>query len=122
MPPRASSSLEHTSTSPRTASAPTATAPRSSDGELEISAKPPCDVSIDGKPLGRKTPIIGLAVDAGVHRITLDNVQYRIDESVSVQVLAGKRARVIQDYSARLSRVDPNGTIDPFSPGKGSSR
>jgi serine/threonine-protein kinase len=120
--PRASSSREQTPTSPRTASASIATAPRPSDGELEISAKPPCDVSIDGKPLGRKTPIIGLAVDAGIHRVTLENVQYRIEESVSVQVLAGKRARVIQDYSARLSRVDPNGTIDPFGVGKGSSR
>jgi serine/threonine-protein kinase len=123
-PRREASTHDHTATPQRLVAASDATVapPPAGDGELEISAKPPCDVSIDGKPLGRKTPIVGIAIEAGIHRVTLNNAQYRISESLDVQVSAGKRARVIEDYSAKLSRVDPNGTIDPFAASKGSGR
>jgi serine/threonine-protein kinase len=111
-PPRRTTT---TPTSPTTTTAPT---PPPTTGELAISSKPPCEVSIDGKPTGRRTPIPALSVEGGIHRVTLDNAQLGIDETVYVQVIPGKQARVVEDYSARL-HVDPNGTIDPF---RGSGR
>jgi serine/threonine protein kinase len=85
------------------------------DGDIAISAKPPCDVAIDGAALGRTTPITGFALTAGIHRVTLENAQLGISETVYVQILAGKHARIVKDYSARLVHVDPNGTINPFA-------
>ena len=82
-------------------------------GELDITSKPPCDVSIDGKPIGRHTPIIGLMLEAGMHTIALVNDKYGIDETVHSQILSGKPVLIKRDYSARM-HVDPNGTIDPF--------
>jgi hypothetical protein len=87
-------------------------------GELSISSKPPCEVAIDGKSLGRRTPISSLSLEGGIHRVTLENAQFGISESVYVQILPGKAARIVKDYSAKL-RVDPNGTIDPFAKGSG---
>lgn len=91
--------------------------PRPGDGELDISSKPPCEVAIDGRPLGHRTPLTGFRMESGIHRVTLTNDQYGIAETVSVQVLAGEPVRVVKDYSARIRPVDPNGTIDPFAGG-----
>ena len=88
------------------------------DGELAITSKPPCDLSIDGKPTGRHTPLAALPLAAGTHRVTLVNRAYGIDETVVVDVVPGKQARISKDYSS-LIHVDPNGTLDPFGNGNG---
>jgi eukaryotic-like serine/threonine-protein kinase len=88
-------------------------APPPADGELDIRTRPPCDVAIDGKPIGRHTPILSLHVEAGIHGVTLTNAQYGIAETITKQVLPGQNASIDEDYSSRI-KVDPNGTLDPF--------
>jgi len=85
-----------------------------SEGELAISAKPPCEIAIDGRPTGHRTPLASLHLSAGAHRVSLVNLEYRINESMTVVVHPGEVARLIEDYSNRAHVVDPNGTIDPF--------
>jgi serine/threonine-protein kinase len=84
------------------------------EGELDMTSKPPCSISIDGKATGRYTPVADLSVEPGIHRVTLRNGQYGIEDSVSVQILPGQKARIVKDYSARMHGIDPNGTINPF--------
>jgi eukaryotic-like serine/threonine-protein kinase len=118
--PSAAVSAPSLPTTPRSPAVPNASqhvtnASTPVDGELAISAKPPCDVAIDGKPTGRRTPVTDLSLAGGIHSVTLTNAQFGISETAYVQVMPGKQARVVKDYSARLPRVDPNGTINPFA-------
>lgn len=83
-------------------------------GDIDVSSKPPCEVAIDGTPTGRHTPLTGYKVEPGIHRVTLINDKLGISETVTVQVLSDKPARIVKDY---MSKIDPNGTIDPFKHG-----
>jgi serine/threonine protein kinase len=84
-----------------------------SRGELAITSKPPCDVTIDGKSAGH-TPLPSLTLDPGMHNIALVNDEYGIKDTIVVQILAGKQNQIVKDYLVRKKRIDPNGTIDPF--------
>jgi tRNA A-37 threonylcarbamoyl transferase component Bud32 len=90
-------------------------------GALDLSTKPPCNVSIDGKPTGRRTPIVALSMSAGTHRVTFENAQLGITKTVDVRVVSGQLVRVVENYLPSAPHVDPNGTIDPFG-SKGSGR
>ena len=88
-------------------------------GELSVSAKPPCEVIVDGRPTGRYTPLVGLALAPGMHRVLLRNRQFEIEETMTVQIVPGKHVRIVKNYTDRMQRIDPNGTVNPF---KGARR
>jgi hypothetical protein len=71
-------------------------------GTLMLGAKPPCDIFIDGKKTGLKTPQRALAVSPGTHRITLVNREHRITETFSVDVKAGASTKIVKDLTGRM--------------------
>jgi hypothetical protein len=71
--------------------------PRSQTGTLMLGSKPPCDIIIDGKKTGKKTPQRSLQLKAGKHRVTLVNDEFGIRKSFSVRVRGGGTTRVIKD-------------------------
>jgi hypothetical protein len=70
-------------------------------GALMISAKPPCEIVVDGKPTHRSTPQRALALAPGTHRITLLNASMHIHRDVDVQIAANQSTKVIQDLLKR---------------------
>lgn len=66
-------------------------------GTLMISAKPPCEIVIDGRTTGLTTPQRAIALPAGGHRITLVNSEKSIRKVVSVQIVANTTAKIIED-------------------------
>ncbi len=68
-------------------------------GRLTVSAKPACEVSINGKAIGRMTPVRDLPLAAGIHKITLTNKELGVNETIAVRVSAGKETKVTQDYT-----------------------
>jgi hypothetical protein len=81
---------------------PAAPATGGKGGMLMLGAKPPCDIFIDGKNTGLKTPQREIKVAAGAHKITLVNKQYKISESFSVDVKAGSPTKVVKDLTKRM--------------------
>ncbi|HEX3759089.1 MAG TPA: hypothetical protein VHW23_10300, partial [Kofleriaceae bacterium] len=66
-------------------------------GTLMISAKPPCEIVIDGRATGLTTPQRSIALAAGSHRITLLNSEKSIRKVVNVQIVANTTAKIIED-------------------------
>ncbi|MEZ4400778.1 MAG: hypothetical protein R3B06_12205 [Kofleriaceae bacterium] len=84
--------------------APRAAAAPAAGGVLQVGAKPPCEIVIDGKATGLTTPQRAIKVVPGDHRITLINRAYRINESVTVVVKAGASVKVIKDLTSKMKR------------------
>jgi hypothetical protein len=76
-----------------------AAAPDGSMGSLSISAKPPCEIAINGKATGRTTPVRDLPLSVGIHKITFVNKSLGVNETIAVRVTAGKETKVAQDYT-----------------------
>jgi hypothetical protein len=55
-----------------------------------ISSKPWAEVSIDGKPTGKITPIVNYVMPCGKHRITFKNADLMIERNESVMLKAGQ--------------------------------
>ncbi len=72
------------------------------DGTMSIGSKPPCDIFIDGKPTGQKTPTRDIKMSAGKHKITLVNNEFSIKESFIVDVKEGPNKAVVKDYSDKI--------------------
>lgn len=72
------------------------------EGTLQVSAKPPCEILVDGKATGLRTPQRQIVLSVGSHRIGLVNQEYGINESYSVEVSAGSPAKLVKDFSDRL--------------------
>ncbi|MBK9032498.1 MAG: serine/threonine protein kinase [Myxococcales bacterium] len=72
------------------------------DGTLLLSAKPPCEIFVDGRNTGLKTPQRDLKLSAGKHKITLLNNEFGIKESFSVDIKADEQTKAIKDFSDRL--------------------
>jgi len=70
-------------------------------GMVLVGSKPPCSIYVDGRPTGKTTPD-RLRLKAGRHRVSLVNRKYHIRRTVSVRVRAGKRTRVIRDFSDKV--------------------
>jgi len=66
-------------------------------GTLMISAKPPCEIVVDGRITGLTTPQRSIALAAGSHRITLVNSEKSIRKVVNVQIIANTTAKIIED-------------------------
>ena len=75
--------------------APVATA----KGTLRISSKPPCAITIDGRPSGKTTPQAALALSVGSHQITLTNEEQGINLTTEVEIKADKSSSVVQDFT-----------------------
>lgn len=67
-------------------------------GMLMISSKPPCEIIVDGKSTHLQTPQRALPLAAGGHTITLVNAQMHIKKQISVDIVAKKPTKVIQDF------------------------
>jgi hypothetical protein len=55
-----------------------------------ISSKPWAEVSIDGKPTGKITPLVNYSMPCGKHRITFKNADLMIERNESVTLKAGQ--------------------------------
>lgn len=89
---------------PKPAPAPktVAAAPAAGNGILMVSAKPPCNIAIDGKPTRLVTPQRSISLPAGPHKITLTNTQSRIAKTLTITITAGKPTKLIQDFTAQV--------------------
>jgi hypothetical protein len=72
------------------------------EGILSIGSKPPCDIYIDGKATGLKTPQREIKLPAGHHKVTLMNNDFSIKESFGVDIKAGQPTKTVKDYSDRI--------------------
>jgi PEGA domain len=68
-------------------------------GMLRISSKPPCAITIDGRPSGKTTPQAALALSVGSHQITLTNEEQGINLTTEVEISADKSTAVVQDFT-----------------------
>lgn len=71
-------------------------------GTLAVSAKPPCQIYIDGRNTGLKTPQRSIQLTPGRHRITLINAEHRINRSFNVTIAAGKTSRLVRDMMKQV--------------------
>jgi eukaryotic-like serine/threonine-protein kinase len=55
-----------------------------------ISSKPWAEVSIDGKPTGKITPLVNYSMPCGKHRVTFKNADLMIERNESVTLKAGQ--------------------------------
>jgi outer membrane biosynthesis protein TonB len=71
-------------------------------GTLQLAAKPPCEIIIDGRKTGLTTPQRDLDLPAGKHKVTLINKEHGIKEAFSVTVKAGQSTRVVKDLTRKM--------------------
>jgi hypothetical protein len=64
-----------------------------------LGSKPPCDILIDGKPTGLKTPQRAIELAAGSYRVTLVNKDLGIEKKFKVKIAPGKTTKAIQDLT-----------------------
>jgi PEGA domain len=69
-------------------------------GTLMISAKPPCEILIDGKATGLSTPQRAMPLPAGAHKVTLVNSGANINKTVMVQINADQPTKLVKDFLA----------------------
>jgi len=55
-----------------------------------ISSKPWAEVSIDGKPTGKITPLVNYSIPCGKHRLTFKNADLMIERNESVTLKSGQ--------------------------------
>ena len=73
------------------------------DGTLALGSKPPCEIYVDGRDLGMKTPQREIKLSAGKHKITLMNNEFNIKENFSVDIKSGESTRAVKDFSSQIS-------------------
>jgi hypothetical protein len=61
-------------------------------GQLDVNALPWARVYVDGKLRG-ETPIQGMTLRAGVHRLRLVNPRWKVSHEETVRIVAGQRVR-----------------------------
>ncbi len=66
-------------------------------GKLTVNAIPVSKVVIDGRPMG-STPLVGMVVSAGRHRVTLVDARSNTRYSESVEVAPGGTAKVVHRF------------------------
>ena len=69
------------------------------NGVLMVSAKPPCEIIIDGRATHLVTPQRSIPLTSGAHAVTLVNVSVGIKKTIAVKVDAKKPTKVIQDFT-----------------------
>jgi hypothetical protein len=71
----------------------------SAGGTLMISSKPPCEIEIDGKSTGLRTPQRAMPLSAGPHKVTLVNSDASINKTLMVQINAGQSTKLVKDLT-----------------------
>lgn len=80
---------------------PATTAPQG-EGELRVASTPSCEVIIDGKSRG-STPLVGIKLPAGKHRLQLVNSRFGIDRTYTIEIVANEVTKKKYDFP-----VQPN--------------
>jgi serine/threonine protein kinase len=78
------------------------TKPAGGDGVLAIASKPPCDIFVDSKDTGLKTPQREMKLSAGKHKITLVNNEFSIKETFWVEVKANETVKASKNFMDKL--------------------
>ena len=84
---------------------------------MSIGSKPSCEIQIDGKATGLRTPQQEIKLAAGRHVVTLINSDHAVADTFQVDIKPGSVVKQFKDYSAQLrdTQPDPNRqTINPF--------
>ncbi|MCP4449360.1 MAG: PEGA domain-containing protein [Myxococcales bacterium] len=68
-------------------------------GTLMLGAKPPCEISINGKKTGLTTPQRSMQLPEGTHRVVLVNKEQGVRKSFKVRIKSGRTTRAIQDLT-----------------------
>lgn len=101
-PSRKKSAAAAAGASSLTASAPASSGSSSDKGTLMLGSKPPCDIILDGKPTGLKTPQRAMDLSAGTHQVVLVNADLGIEKKFKVKIAPGKTTKAIQDLTSKL--------------------
>lgn len=72
-------------------------------GTLLLGAKPACQIFIDGRDTGKKTPQRNLSLAVGQHRITLLNNEFGIKESFTVKIKSGEATKSIKNFMDQVN-------------------
>ncbi len=67
------------------------------EGELRVSSSPSCEIMIDGKSRG-STPIAGIKLSPGKHRLQLINSRFGIDRTLTIDIVAGEVTKKKYDF------------------------
>ncbi|MEP6861981.1 MAG: PEGA domain-containing protein [Deltaproteobacteria bacterium] len=70
-----------------------------SGGTLMISSKPPCEIEIDGKSTGLRTPQRAMPLPAGAHKVTLVNSDANVNKTLMVQINPGQSTKLVKDLT-----------------------
>lgn len=62
-------------------------------GTLDVACRPWCKVYVDGKPLGRNSPIVGLPLPSGTHSLKLEHPPSGGVREFKVVILPGEQVR-----------------------------
>jgi len=79
------------------------TPPAETYATLMIGSKPPCRIFVDGQDTGLTTPQRDVRVRAGRRTITLRNDELGVEHSSTVNVIGGRKAKLIRDLTAQLA-------------------
>lgn len=77
-------------------------APSSGKGTLMLGSKPPCDIILDGKPTGLKTPQRAMELAPGTHSVVLVNAELGVEKKFKVKIAPGKTTKAIQDLTGKI--------------------
>jgi serine/threonine protein kinase len=72
------------------------------EGTLALASKPPCQIFVDSKDTGLKTPQRELKLSAGKHKITLVNNEFSIKETFWVEIKANDVTKAAKDFMDKV--------------------
>ena len=72
-------------------------AAQAGEGELRVSSSPSCEIMIDGKSRG-STPMAGIKLSPGKHKLQLVNSRFGIDRTLTVDIVAGEVTKKKYDF------------------------
>ena len=70
---------------------------KAGEGELRVSSSPSCEIMVDGKSRG-STPMAGIKLSPGKHKLQLVNSRYGIDRTLTVDIVAGEVTKKKYDF------------------------
>src|SRR6185369_8437029 len=76
-------------------------------GDLNLDASFPCEVRVDGRSMGRMTPVKKLRLPAGRYTITLVNDKFHIVRNLHVEMVAGETVSKAFSFGVLRTKLDP---------------
>jgi hypothetical protein len=86
-------------------------------GTLLLASTPLCDVAVDGSSIHRRTPLRGLKLKVGPHKITLTNRELGVNDTFSIEIKSRETTQSVKTYPDRIAKPADGGdstTINPF--------